>query len=185
MTEPPKGQRSRSPRPGESIAGTPPLGSRDPRPDSAPVPEPQPPLAPPGDAALPQPPPAEDDVLVLPVGALVAMRRSGGLLFTVREVVIYPDGRLATNTVGGGAGHARGTRVLDAAHMATLRHILGGIDFALLHAAPQGHPHPDGYAYEIAVRPGGTPPLEVFAGTIPPALAPLLKLLNDLCADEN
>lgn len=183
MNKPPKGQRPYSSRAGEVVVGTPAPEPRD-RPDIGSV------VAasgqPAGGAEGPQGPPAEDDVLALPAGALVALRRSGGLLFSSRAVVVYPDGRCTISAVGGGRAARNGvTRTVPAAQLATLRRTLGAIDLARLQAVPSGHQRPDAYAYEIAARAGRAPSaLTVFEGAIPSALVPLLALLNPLLTDE-
>lgn len=202
MTEPTEGRRPRQPRPGEGGKGARPPGPRDAESDpdvtratgparghaSPPARAGQHLGVSPNDAhGTPTLPPAEDDPLALPTGALVAMRRSGGLLFSSRTIVVYPDGRLATSALGGGhPARAGATRSLSAAQLARLRQILGGIDFARLRTMPSGHPRPDAYAYELAAPVGrATASLEVFEGAVPPTLAPLLGLLNGLLADDD
>ncbi len=121
---------------------------------------------------------------MLPLGALMALRRSGGLLFESRAIVVYADGRLTTSTVGGGHAPRTGARALSAAQLARLRRTLDAIDFARLQAVPVGHSRPDAHAYELALRAGhATLSLEAFEGAVPPTLAPLLTLLNGVLAD--
>ena len=184
MTRPPRGERARAPQDGEVGAGTPSPGSGDRRVDSAPTPARHGPLAPADGAGSPQRSQAEDDVLTLPPGALVALRRSGGLLFSMCEVVVYPDGRLVMGTRGGGRpSQAEVVGALPAAQLGALRRILSEIDFARLPVAPPAQPRPDAYAYELVTRPGRlAPPLEVFDGAIPPALVPLIRLCSGLLA---
>ena len=133
--------------------------------------------------AVPMPPvpPAEDDALRLPRGGLVALRRSGGLRFTVREVVVYGDGRI---TSGGTPTTRRGTRCLGEREMAEVWAALAASD--LRHLPPtQGRQGRDGYAHEIVARLGGRKyATEVFDGSIPPSLAPLIALLLRLRPTE-
>lgn len=197
MTEPPQGQGPCSPQAKTGVVKTPRPESHD-RLDSDPVaivPSqasalPDTPqvsrqaLAPTGDIGVPPTTPIEDDALVLPSGALLALRRSGGLLFESRAIVVYADGRLTTSTVGGGHAPRTGARALPAAQLARLRRTLAAIDFARLSDVPVGHPRPDAHAYEIAVRAGpAILSLEVFEGVVPPPLAPLLTLLNGVFVD--
>ncbi len=203
MTEPAKGHRLRPSRSTGNRSSDDLAGSRDSQIDTdsppvaeprrelvvpaAPTPPSQQPIAPSGDRGGSQTPPVGDDLLVLPVGALVAMRRSGGLLFSSCEVVVYSDGHLATSTVGGGrAARGGATRVLPAAQLATLRRTLVDIDFARLHAVPPGRLRPDAYAYEIVARTGRmTASIEAIEGAIHPGVAPLIRLLNSLLAEED
>jgi len=171
MTRPPEGERGRSPRAEKSAAENPtPASAHNESPASS------------DGAELPQVSFTADDALTLPPGALVALRRSGGLLFSMREVVVYPDGRLVTSARGGGRPAQAGVvGALSAARLATLRRTLGETDLARLHAAPPVHPRPDAYAYEIVARPARlAPPLEVLDGAIPQELTSLIRLFSSL-----
>ncbi len=124
---------------------------------------------------------ADADKLQLPGGGLVAMRKSGGLRFTSREVIVYADGRVATD--GGPAPTSTqpaSTRRLSDKDLVELHQALKG---ANLHELPHtsGQQNPDAFAYEITARIGaGGYSLEVFDGSIPKQLAPLVALLTKL-----
>lgn len=126
-----------------------------------------------GEEAAPTPP-AADDALRLPRGGLVALRRSGGLRFTVREVVVYGDGRIATD---GNRPPRRAARCLSEAEMGEVWTALAASE--LRSQTPvQGQQRPDAYAYELVARLGGrTYATEAFDGSIPAPLAPLIALL--------
>ncbi|MBK9714080.1 MAG: hypothetical protein IPO81_22670 [Kouleothrix sp.] len=129
------------------------------------------------------PPPSADDPeqLTLPRGALVAMRKSGGLSFSSREIVVFRDGRVAYRR-SGAAGHAPAgepTR-LTAAQLDDLLAALRAVDFARLAPAAGGQP-PDRFAYEIVARPRRRIKVaEVFDGSIPETVAPLIRQLRAL-----
>ena len=132
------------------------------------------PPAPADPLSAPEPGPA--DALRLPRGALVAMRRSGGLKFRSREVVVYRDGRV--NYDDGESG-PRTVWTLGQAEMAELHRAL---DQANLAKPPTvGRQNPDAFAYEIVARPTRRVySAEVFQGSIPASLAPLIAQLNRL-----
>jgi hypothetical protein len=120
--------------------------------------------------------PGEDD---LPAGAIIAMRRSGGLRFTTKRVVIYQDGRvvLEGNVTPGETRRPRSRRLSDR----ELAELYRAIGHANLHALPSssGRQSPDAYAYEIVARDGqATHPVEVFDGSIPEQLEPLIQVLT-------
>lgn len=138
---------------------------------------------------------ASDDKLALPEDALVAMRRSGGLRFTSKSVVIYRDGRVATEGTGYGAVRQAPAKRLDDEEFAELYRALdtawsvgpgargqgseGETESFLGQPPTSGRQNPDGYAYEIAARLGtNSYAIEVFDGSIPEQLAPLIKLLS-------
>lgn len=125
-------------------------------------------------ADTPPAPPAEDDALRLPRGGLVALRRSGGLRFTTREVVVYCDGRV---TADGAPANRRAARCLSEAEMADAWTALAAS--GLRHLPPgRGQQGSDAYAYEIVARLGGRKyATVVFDGSIPASLAPLIALL--------
>jgi hypothetical protein len=121
-------------------------------------------------------PDAAEEQLALPRGGLVAMRRSGGIKFRSREVVVYRDGRVNYDD-GEGSG-PRTVWTLSDAELAELRDALDQAD--LPHQpASAGRQNPDAFAYEIVARPGRRAyAVEVFQGSIPPTLAPLIQRLN-------
>ncbi|NTW00153.1 MAG: hypothetical protein HGA19_02480 [Oscillochloris sp.] len=125
------------------------------------------------DTSLGQPTP---DELHLPRTALLAFRKSGGLRFTSRTVVIYRDGWVVQ--VERGAQ----TRLchLDIDQLDRLNHLAlrGRLARHKATGAPQP---PDGYVYEIAARIGGyMRRAEVMAQRMPADLAPLIRALNRL-----
>jgi hypothetical protein len=123
----------------------------------------------------------DDEALALPEGAWLALRKSGGLLFSSREVVVYGDGRVTGSAIGGGRPErdARPRR-LSAARLAALRRAAEQVDFGRL-PARAGRQGRDAFVYELAVRSGrATHAVEVFEGAIPELLAPLLDQLNRL-----
>lgn len=144
----------------------------------------QPPAAAPAPVARSVPPTAEasdEERLSLPPGALVALRKSGGLVFRSREIVVYGDGRVETSAVGGGRAASAGAgHTLSGTGLAALRRALGRIDFDQL-PATVGNQRPDSFVYEIAALVGGaTRTAEVAEGQIPATVAPLIRQLNQL-----
>ena len=127
--------------------------------------------------------------LVLPDGGLVAMRKSGGLRFTSRTVTVFRDGRVMVNTQAGGlpsdAGSApHSTRQMNDAELAQLYRAL---DRAALPELPQvsGRQNPDAYAYELAaLLEGREYSAEVFDGSVPEQVAPLIQLLARFGSDN-
>jgi hypothetical protein len=117
----------------------------------------------------------EAETLRLPRGALVALRRSGGLRFRSRTVVAYRDGRV--NYDDGESG-PRTVWTLSDAEMAELRQALKQAGFGRLPAST-GRQNPDAFAYEIVARPTRRAyAVEVFQGSIPESLKPLIQLLG-------
>jgi hypothetical protein len=126
--------------------------------------------------AVPASPPAEDE---LPEGAIIAMRRSGGLRFTTKRVVIYQDGRVVMEgSLTPGESRRPRPRKLRDKELAELYRALEHANFsALPHIS--GLQSPDAYAYEIVARDGDTThSVEVFEGSIPEQLKPLIQVLS-------
>lgn len=122
-------------------------------------------------------PPAEDELLAVPRGALVAFRKSGGMRFTSRSCVVYRSGRVERSSTA--TGPARPTR-LSPAEMARLRHLLLRARLASWERERPG-PTPDGYSYEIAARYGSTTRrVELADPHIPDAIDPLVRALTKL-----
>lgn len=115
--------------------------------------------------------------LQLPRGAWLVFRRSGGLKFSSRQVVIYPDGR-ATRS---GTDLPKQTSVsikLNDAQMAELRRLVEQTGLASLKPSGGQQP-PDSYAYEIITSGKDKPTyVEVFDGAIPAVLIPLIQWLT-------
>lgn len=147
--------------------------------------EPVPPPSFPTREPSPAPEPAveADDRLVLPRGAWIAMRKSGGLLFSSREIAIYPNGQVTTSAIGGGrAEHREELPRLSKADLAALRRTVRRIDFRRLPivAARQ---RSDALAYELVIASNrATYEIEATTGTIPKPLAPLIDHLNRILA---
>lgn len=123
--------------------------------------------------------------LRLPQGALIAYRKSGGFKFSSREIVIYPDGRVS---FGGPdlskEAYARAARKLNDGQIARLRKTLDQVGFFRTPSAPGSQP-PDSIAYEIIARVANRSNyVEVFDGSIPDSLMPLLHQLNALMPKE-
>jgi hypothetical protein len=123
-------------------------------------------------SARPKPEP-----LQLPRGAWLVFRRSGGLKFSSRQIVIYPDGR-ATRSGTDLPKQASTSIKLNDAQMAELRRLVEQSGLANLKSSGGQQP-PDSYAYEIIVA-GKDPStfVEAFDGTIPTSLMPLIQWLT-------
>lgn len=127
----------------------------------------------------PKPAESKIDRLELPRGAFIAFRKSGGLKFSSREIVIYPDGRIAY----GGADTAtdwksRAARKMNDAQMTGLRKLLERTNFFRAQSS-QGKPGGDALVCEIAARNGTRAnTIELFTGAIPESLTPLVEQLN-------
>ena len=130
--------------------------------------------------------PAGDDGPSLPRGAFVIMRKSGGLLFSSREIAVYGDGRVTYRRSEACApAEARSVRRLTEKQVVKLRGALEKIDFARKRFA-SGRQNPDAFAYEIVARVGRAAHfVEAFEGSIPRALAPLIRQLGRLMATED
>lgn len=127
------------------------------------------------------PPPADDDQLRRPRGALVAMRKSGGILFTWRLVVVHSDGRIIykSNAIDAPA-EARVVGRLDAAQLGELRTLIDQSEIAR-RSFGVGRQNPDAFAYELIARVGRkNASAEVFEGSIPSSLRPLIERLSQL-----
>lgn len=125
--------------------------------------------------------PAADDQLKRPRGALVAMRKSGGIRFTWRLLVVGGDGRVIykSNAIGA-PDQARVIGQLDADRLADLQSLIAQTDFATK-AHGTARQNPDAFAYELIARVGRKNVFaEVFEGSIPAALKPLIQQLNRL-----
>lgn len=124
--------------------------------------------------------PGGAEPLARPRGALVAMRKSGGIRFTWRLVIVHQDGRVIykSNQLGApAAAHVIGH--LQPAQLAELQAALAQADFT---GSPAGaKQNPDAFAYEIIARIGRrNRSAEAFEGSIPATLQPLIRQLNAL-----
>jgi hypothetical protein len=120
-----------------------------------------------------------DNQLQLPRGAFIAFRQSGGLRFSMREVIVYSDGRV-TYRQQGKLSEATGTREISQEAVAELQAVLDQSGFFDLPASI-GRSSPDGYAYEILARARRkTKQVEAFTGSVPVALQPMIRQLQKL-----
>jgi hypothetical protein len=126
----------------------------------------------------------EREPLRLPRGAFIALRKSGGLHFSSNEVVVYPDGRVAYDTRGvPKKEYNRLPRALNDAQIMTLRKQLDQSGF--WRSEGGGAQPPDGYAYEISARLGQRAnAIEVFDGSVPEGLRPILERLTSLLPSD-
>lgn len=126
-------------------------------------------------------PPSQREQLERPRGALVAMRKSGGLLFSWRLLVVHRDGRLIykSNEVGAPAeAHVIGR--LNDANLAELQALIGQTDWTA-RSLGRSLPNPDAFGYELIARVGRkNESAELFEGRIPATFKPLLARLNQL-----
>ena len=109
--------------------------------------------APTSDAAE-MPPPSDDDTLVLPSTAIAALRKSGGLRFSSREVVVFRDGRVSYRALAPQPEpRRRSVRILSSAEMGELRRLIRA---CLLQPRPPARSSPDAFVSEVATRSGRT-----------------------------
>ncbi len=137
-----------------------------------------------GGSALQTPPAPKPEALRLPKGAFLAFRKSGGLHFSSREVVVYPDGRVAYDARGvSQKDYNRLRRALNDGQTLALRKLLDQTNFWRAESA--GQQNPDAFAYEIAARLGQRAnEIEIFDGSVPENLTPLLERLTPLLPHE-
>ena len=124
---------------------------------------------------------AADGRLTLARGACIAMRQSGGLRFSTREVMVYHDGRVAARRQGK-LGTREESRRITPGEVADLK---AAIAHSSLRDRPRfasiGRQSPDGYAYELIARAGRKlKAIEFFDGSIAPEVKPLLAQLKTL-----
>lgn len=126
------------------------------------------------------PPETPPEPLRLPRSAFVGLRKSGGLKFSTREVVVYPDGRVAYDARGvPQKEYTRLRRVLNDGQVHSLRKLLDQTNFWM--TASAGKQNPDAFAYEITARLNQrSNEIEVFDGSVPENIQPLLEFLNKL-----
>jgi hypothetical protein len=122
---------------------------------------------------------AADDRLKLPRGAFLALRQSGGLRFSTREVTVYNDGQLIARRQGK-LGAGEGSRRITPAEVAELKELIAQSGWWELPTSI-GRQSPDGYAYELIVRRGRkSKAIEFFDGSIPAEVQPVLARLKPL-----
>jgi hypothetical protein len=129
---------------------------------------------------------AADDRLKLARGAFVALRQSGGLRFSTREVSVYHDGRVIARRQGK-LDTREGSRRIPPDEVADLKAAIADSRLRdLPRFASIGRPSPDGYAYELIARTGRKlRSIEFFDGSIPCDLQPLLAQLKTLMAVDD
>lgn len=128
-----------------------------------------------------------DEPLRLPKGALVAMRKSGGLRFSSRLLIVLRDGRIV-RSVEAGAVDAEDDRQskarrrpsrLTGEQLSQLRITLARSGLDRVRQSGRAAQNPDAYAYEIVARVGRkVQSVELFDGSIPEELQPLVRELN-------
>lgn len=120
---------------------------------------------------------------VLPRGAVIALRQSGGLRFSTRVMLVYRDGRVFFRRQGK-LDSGEGSRRITSHEVAALNELIK--QSGLFELPPSiGRPSPDGYAYELIVRVGRkSKTIEFFDGSIPAEVQPLLAQLKRLMADD-
>jgi hypothetical protein len=137
--------------------------------------------------------PPEREELMLPKGALIAMRTSGGARPEAREVVVYPDGRITYDAHE--KPDMRRPRTLTDARIAEIRHTLERINFLRLpstegtpsaEGTPSTEGKPSGNRVQIAARIGArTNSVKYSKENLPVALAPLHEQLSALLPQEH
>jgi hypothetical protein len=128
---------------------------------------------------------ATDDRLRLPRGAFIALRQSGGLRFSTREVTVYNDGRVIWQRQGK-LDAGKGSRRITPDGVAELKDLIAQSGLRKF-SNPIGQPSPDGYAYELIARiDRKSTSIEFFTGSIPADIQTLLVRLKKLSReDEN
>jgi hypothetical protein len=143
-------------------------------------------------ASAPPPPAAPEatasrklEKLELDRGTLIAFRTSGGAPFTMREIVVYPDGRVSFGGPDMGKNaYKLVPRKMNDAQMMHLRHLLDQVGFFRLQSA-EGQAPPEVLKYEIAARLGSRlNTIQVYDGSVPDVLKPLLEQLGTLMPKE-
>jgi hypothetical protein len=141
--------------------------------------------APAAQPETPAPKPApEPELLRLPRGAFIAFRQRGRAEFATREMVLYPDGRVAYDARGvSQKEYNRLRRALNDGQVLALRKLLDQTNF--WHAESVERQNPDAFVYEIAARLGQRAnSIQVFEGSVPEKLEPLLERLTLLLPQE-
>jgi hypothetical protein len=128
------------------------------------------------DTSLSQPAPTGDG-LIVPRDALLAFRKSGGLRFSSRAIVVYRNGWVVPSEGAVGKRRYLGDDALAKLANLALRSGLAR------HKSTGMRQPPDSYAYAIAVRIGRrVRRAEVTDGSIPAELAALIRTLSRLLA---
>ncbi len=131
--------------------------------------------------------------LMLPKGALMALRMTEDAVPEAREVIVYPDGRVTYEARV--KPDFKRPRLLTDARIAEMRHALERIDFLHLRSAestpseqakPSAESEHGGARMQIAARLGTrTNSVEYAKGNLPAPLAPLVEQLSGLLPQEH
>lgn len=162
-----------------------PAKSDDDKPNAADDNKPKPAQPQPSVLTAEPPPPAETlDPFRLPRSAFVGIRKSGGLRFTTREVVVYPDGRIAYDARGvPQKEYTRLRRALNDGQVIALRKLLDQTNFWMTQGG--GEQNPDAYGYDLAARLGQrSNEITVYDGSVPENLKPLIERLSKFLPEE-
>ena len=124
-----------------------------------------------------------DTKLVLSPDTFIAFRQSGGLRFSVREVIAYNDGRVTWQRTGK-FEDAQGEHQLAPDEVVDLQDLVAQSGLFELPRSI-GRQSPDGYAYElIAQIADRSASLEFFDNSIPAEVRPLLAHLKALMSAD-
>ena len=132
--------------------------------------------------------PADTEPLTLPRGALVTLRRSGGLRFTSRTITVHRDGQISHSLTGTGTRGLRDKVKSAPSHVSNeqlsdlkIAVSQAGLDATATRKIGASKQSPDSYAYEIIARLGNKQTaIEVVDGSIPQTLKPLIRKLSAL-----
>jgi hypothetical protein len=122
-----------------------------------------------------------DDRIMVPQNGLVALRKSGGMRFTSRAVIVLRSGWALQQPHDGPSLRPRrvAPAALKALRRLTLRARLGSLPETI------GTASPDAYAYELAARIGRqVHRVTVYDGSIPAAVEPLIRALSKLLPEH-
>jgi len=126
---------------------------------------------------------ATDDRLRLPRRAFIALRQSGGLRFSTREVTVYNDGRVTWQRQGK-LDAEEGSRRITPDEVVEIKDLIAHSGLWKF-SNPIGQPSPDGYTYELIARfERKSKLIEFYDGSIPAEIRPLLAQLTALIVDN-
>ena len=119
---------------------------------------------------------------ILPPGALVIMRASGGIKFSSREITVFADGKTVSRHVeAGNVGQPATESHVSAATLAEMKAHLTSASF--IGSVATARHRPDSYAYELAAKiDNATRSIEVLEGAIPKSMTALLAQLKNMVA---
>ena len=128
----------------------------------------------------------DDEALTLPKGAIVSMCVSGGLRFSSRTVTVHRDGQITQSSTTFVRGLSKGAPSrLSNDELSNLKIIVSqaGLDAPVPPTIGTPRQQPDAYAYEIVARVGTKQTsVEVFDGSVPERIKPLIRELSRLMA---